>query len=134
MARQPDFDRKVVRDAIISAGGNIARAAKILDAERKTVYNYINRFKSLRGVVEKERQNRRNYRLDLAENNLDAALEAGEWRATEYVLSTLGKHLGYTRTVNINEEKPVEKATIGAAEWIKKTEDRAKSAGIRLTQ
>ena len=136
MARKPDFDRVQVKEAIIEAGGNVARAAKLLGTERQTVYNYINRYKSLRGLVEIEREKRRKYRIDLAENNLDQALEDGDWNATRLVLKTIGKKYGYSESLQLegNELNPVQVATQTADEWKKKTEERARKAGRTLTE
>lgn len=137
MARKQEFTAKQVRGAIQDAGGNIARAADALGVSRRTVYDYIRRYKSLKDVVGAERRFKRAMRVDIAESNLDDALDSGDWRATEYVLSTLGKGRGYMRRsitqVSGSPDEPLPVALLTADEWVDKMREQAKRAGATLT-
>lgn len=133
-ANNAKFSSTEVKKVLIRCSGNISKAAKHLGCERQTVYNYIDRYKSVASALKKVRGNKRDYRILLAESNLDERLEAGEWKATEYVLSTLGKKYGYTRRTDVKYEEEASVVKLEtSSEWIARMHKQAEAAGITLT-
>jgi hypothetical protein len=66
-------------------------AAKILGCTRQTIYNASLRWKTVRDEIASQRERV----VDLAEQKLIDKLNASEWPAIKYTLSTLGKDRGY---------------------------------------
>ena len=73
----------------------MAVAAKLLGCTRWTIYNYIARHPTVKRAYEEQRQTI----VDIAEGKLIAKLDAGEWPAIRYILSTLGRDRGYVERV-----------------------------------
>ena len=90
MAKERYTAQQVI-DALRKARGIMAVAAKLLGCTRYTVYNYIARYPT----VAKAYQEQRDTIVDIAEGKLVAMLDAGEWPAVKYTLSTLGRNRGY---------------------------------------
>lgn len=134
MARQNQFSLREIQDAIKEARGNVVKAADLLGAGRRTVYNYVRRYKSLENLIREERRFTETTRLDVAERNLDDRLEAGDWRATEFVLATVGKKRGYVRgqLLQGDPENPVSVVSTSADQWIEQQKRQAEAAGVTL--
>lgn len=79
----------------IDAHWTLADVARDLGVHRATVYRYLARWPDLVDRL----QQRREALLDLAEDKLREAIEAGELRAIIFVLSTLGRKRGYVSRV-----------------------------------
>lgn len=133
MAKNEKFSYGDIKKALIEEGGNITRAAKRLGASRRAIYYRIEKAKRLGTVVDTERQAKSELRLDLAERNLDNDLEAGRWRATEYVLSTLGKKRGYSRQGSTGKDATPEDNRQSTEDFIKDLDDQARAAGLEIT-
>lgn len=130
------FSKDEIKDALITASGNIVKAAEIAGCDRKTVYNMIERYKTLKRVVDEQRRIKKQIRVELAECNLDKDLEAGEWSATRFVLSTLGKEEGYSTRSEVAgvPGQPTEVILKTAEEWAKQKRKQAEQAGVVLTR
>ena len=93
-----------VIDALEDARGVKAHAARILKCERHTVDNYIDRHPT----VARAYQNLRETMVDMAEHRLMLRLNAGDWAAVKYVLSTLGRRRGYVTGHDVtSDDKPI---------------------------
>lgn len=81
-----------VAKALKASGGLRSVTAQKLGCDRKTVTNYIARYKRLQEVegeiVEQS--------LDLAEGKILTAMKGGDLTATIFYLKTKGKHRGYS--------------------------------------
>ena len=85
------FTTREIIAALLEARGVKAQAARLLGCNRNTVERYI----SLYPTVQEAYAIARAELVDLAESKLVDQLEAGEWPAIRYTLSTLGKDRGY---------------------------------------
>ena len=83
-------DRSTIEKAIVMAFGNLSTAAKSLQVERATLYNWIEQ-EGLNEAV----QEGRNRRLDFAESMLDKGMKDGNMTAIIFYLKTQGKSRGY---------------------------------------
>lgn len=89
------FTAEQVIEALRRSRGIKALAAKALGCNRLTVDNYIQRYPTIKAVYEEQRA----LLVDIAEAQLAKKLDAGEWDAVKYVLSTLGRERGYGDTM-----------------------------------
>ena len=80
-----------VVEALRAARGIKTHAAQTLGCDRLTVDNYIKRHPT----VAKAYQELREAMVDQAERGLIHLLDAEDWQAIKYTLSTLGKDRGY---------------------------------------
>lgn len=85
------LSKKMVQTALEKARGNLSKAADALGVSRQTVYSYMSRYPELKDI----RDNAMEYVLDIAENNLENFVLAGDQRATEFVLRYRGAARGY---------------------------------------
>jgi len=85
------YSAKDVSAALVEARGVKAAAARHLGCSRNTIERYITLYPTVREAYELARAEL----IDLAESKLVEQLEAGEWPAVKYTLSTLGKDRGY---------------------------------------
>ena len=69
----------------------LAAAARQLGVTRRTVYNYVNKYPTIKQALDDARQEN----LDFAENQLMKAVRAGNVTAIMFLLKTLGKDRGY---------------------------------------
>lgn len=92
--------------ALELSGGNITRAAKLIDIDRSLYYK---RCESVDGFQEKMLEIRER-KLDFAEDKLWEHVEYGNLPAIMFYLRTIGKNRGYTTQVEMvgNKDKPVE--------------------------
>jgi len=95
-----------VIEALRKARGIKAVAAKLLGCDRHTVDNYITRHPTVARAYEEQRQTI----VDIAEGQLVKKLDAGEWPAVRYTLSTLGRDRGYVERV---EQQVTGNVTLG---------------------
>lgn len=102
MARER-FTAKQVAAALLEARGVKAAAARLLGCNRNTVERYINAYPTVKEACEIARAEL----IDLAESKLVEQLEAGEWPAIKYTLSTLGKDRGYVERVESTTQATV---------------------------
>jgi hypothetical protein len=100
MAKRPS--KKAYIQALTDAGGIQAAAAKILGVNRSSVCRAVKRYE-LQGLLDEIEDET----LDLAEGKLKVAIKKGDFRAVRFYLETKGKKRGYTRTVQLEAEKPI---------------------------
>ncbi len=77
--------------AVKKAKGNLSSAAQSLGVTRQTLYNYRNRYSTVRDAIDEQRETM----LDNAESVLYDAVLAGEAWAVCFFLKTQGKKRGY---------------------------------------
>lgn len=80
---------------IEGSGGLILPLAQAYGVTRKTIYDWINKNPEYKRAMEEARENL----LDIAESKLLNKVTAGDQRACEFVLRTLGKDRGYVEKV-----------------------------------
>ena len=91
------FTAKQIIEALRKTRGNTTYAAMALGCTRMTIYNYINRYATVKAVFEEEKERT----LDKVELKLeDAAINGQPW-AIKFILSTKGKDRGYSRRQEI---------------------------------
>jgi len=78
-------------DALKESKGMVYIAARKLNCDPKTVYNYAKRYTSVQAAIDAER----GHFVDTAELALNRAVLAGEGWAVCFALKTLGKDRGY---------------------------------------
>jgi hypothetical protein len=91
MARKQKFRPGQVIAALNQCNGLIFLAAERLGCSARTVFNYANRYPSIRAAIEEKKGKR----LDVAEATLDKAVLEGEAWAVQFLLRTQGKERGY---------------------------------------
>ncbi len=91
MSGTPQYTLEQVLDAVRKATGNLSVAAKLLGCSRQTVYNAQKKWKTVAAEIDQQREKV----VDLAEQRLIDRVNAGDWHAVKYVLSTLGRSRGY---------------------------------------
>lgn len=85
------FKIEQVQNAILKANGLISVAAKLLNCDNQTIYNYIKEFPQLKDTL----QEARNKTLDLAENKLFELINEKDKTAIIFFLKTIGRSRGY---------------------------------------
>jgi hypothetical protein len=91
MAGKQKFTPGQVIAALNHCSGLIFLAADRLGCTSRTVFNYANRYPSIRTAIDEKKGKR----LDVAEAKLDAAVLAGEPWAIQFLLRTQGRDRGY---------------------------------------
>jgi len=91
ITKPPQFSAAVVADALRRTRGIYSAAADQVGCHRETVANYVKRYESVRAAAEEGRA----VLVDVAEGQLAQKVEAGEWPAVAFVLTTLGRERGY---------------------------------------
>ena len=89
--RSRPMTAKKVAAALRDANGMVAAAARQLGCDRKVIYRYLKEHDSVRDAREEAAE----YGLDLAQNKLRQAVEAGEPWAIQLTLRTLGRGRGF---------------------------------------
>ena len=92
------FSAQQVIDALTATAGIKSAAAKRLGCHVNTVENYIARYPTVAAAATQARSGI----IDIAESILVRRLNAGEWDAAKFVLTTLGKDRGYGQSVDVN--------------------------------
>jgi len=85
------FKIEQIQNAILKANGLVSVAAKILNCDNQTIYNYIKEFPQLKDTL----QEARNKTLDLAENKLFELINEKDKTAIIFFLKTIGRGRGY---------------------------------------
>lgn len=98
--KQPKFTKEKVIEALNANFGMVYLAAKSLDCQPKTIYNYIERWPDLQEVINKHRGEL----LDTAELKLKQKVLAGDNWAIGFTLKTIGKDRGYVDRQEITGE------------------------------
>ena len=80
-----------VQNAIRKYQGNITIIAESLNVARSTIYDFVEKHNELKQLITDYRM----ARVDKAESVVDACLEKNDFGAAKYILSTLGRSLGY---------------------------------------
>ncbi|MGB1285038.1 MAG: helix-turn-helix domain-containing protein [Aggregatilineales bacterium] len=97
MAKTDQFDREVVIKALEQNNGIVRYAALSLGCSRTTLYNYINKYKT----VEKALKDARESTIDYVEGKLIEQIGNGNITAIIYYLKTQGKHRGYSERFEV---------------------------------
>ena len=85
------FNIQQIQNALLKANGLVSVAAKVLNCDNQTVYNYIKEFPQLNDTL----QEARNKTLDLAENKLFELINEKDKTAIIFFLKTIGRGRGY---------------------------------------
>ena len=91
MSRPNGHTAEEVANAIRDANGMVSAAARKLGVTRKTVYNYINKYVTVKEALADARESL----LDMTEAELFKAIKAGNVTAIMFTLKTIGKDRGY---------------------------------------
>lgn len=83
---------------VIERRGNISAVARALGVSRQTIYRHIEKSAKLQKAVASAREER----IDLAESQLDAAVERGEPWAITLMLRGIGRERGYGAEADVN--------------------------------
>ena len=90
--RPQRFTEEQVAQAVMDAGGILTTAAQKLGCASCTVYEYLNRYPSLKDVLTEAREST----LDFVESKLMKAIDDGNLTAIIFLLKTRGKSRGYS--------------------------------------
>ena len=90
--RPQRFTEEHVAQAVTEAKGILTIAAQNLGCSKSTVYEYLERYPSLKGVLSDARESA----IDFAESALFKAIEGGNVTAMIFYLKTQAKHRGYS--------------------------------------
>lgn len=82
-------------EAIRRARGLLSYAADALGVTRWALYKFVEQHPELYEVIEEARERT----LDLAENNILSKVDSGDYNASQFVLSRLGRNRGYGEKV-----------------------------------
>ena len=96
--RRQRYTAKQVIEALTITRGMVYMAAEKLGCDPKTVYNYIDRYESVKEALD----GANGRALDKSETALMKQIEKGNIIAIKYHLSTKGKHRGYTAEVEVD--------------------------------
>lgn len=91
------LDPELVKLALENSAGIILHAASALKIDRKTLSSWLKRHPE----VAEEADDHKQSVVDLAESNVIKAVRAGDYRASEFVLVTLGKSRGWTQRTEV---------------------------------
>jgi hypothetical protein len=95
------FTEKQVVEAILLNKGLIYNTAQSLGCTRQTVYDYRDKYESVRQAIEDARYQI----LDVAEDRLFKAVESGEPWAIPFMLRTIGKSRGYVERQEVTGDQ-----------------------------
>lgn len=85
-------DKQVVIDAIRDSGAIMSTIAKRLGVEWHTAKRWCNSWEATKQALDDEEQKM----LDLAESKLFSSIHSGNTQDAKWLLSTKGKHRGYS--------------------------------------
>jgi hypothetical protein len=91
MADKPHFSPEAVAAALTQTRGIYAAAALVVGCERTTIERYVKKYATVAAAAAAARATL----VDRAEGQLTRKIDAGEWPAIVFVLTTLGKDRGY---------------------------------------
>ena len=92
MAKTDQFDKETVIAALERNNGIVRYAALSLGVSRTTLYNYINKYKTVKKALKDSREST----IDYVEGKLMEQIGSGNITAIIYYLKTQGKHRGYS--------------------------------------
>lgn len=95
MARPEAIDREELISAIWAAQGKVTVAAQRLGCTVRTIYNYAEKYSTVRNAIDEARAMWDEKLVDLAELKLFQEVNDGSAWAIKYALSTKGKSRGY---------------------------------------
>lgn len=95
MAGRETIDREVLINTIWQCDGKISDVAAAMGCSVKTIYNYVDRWQTVRDAVDGARVGWKEKLVDKAEHGLANKLDAEHWLAIRYALDTLGQDRGY---------------------------------------
>lgn len=98
MAGKPAYTVTDMAEAIRETAGIKTAAARRIGCSVGTVNNYIERYPTVAAAYEQARAGI----VDMAESVLVRRLNAGEWDAAKFVLTTLGKDRGWTPRTDVD--------------------------------
>jgi hypothetical protein len=108
MAKKEQLTPEQVIEALTATGGLAYVAAERLGVSARTVYNYANRYATVREAI----QHQKGKRLDAAEASLWKAVLAGEAWAVCFYLKTQGKERGYVERTELGGNVVVRKEIV----------------------
>lgn len=91
------FTAQEVIDALEGSKGIVSQAARKLRCSRTTIYNYIDKYTTVKQALEDEREDL----LDFVEGKLLENIKDGNMTAIIFYLKTQGKHRGYVERQEI---------------------------------
>lgn len=91
---KPRYTPEQVAEALVEAGGIVTVAAARLGCHRKTVYDYMKRYASVRSAALDGRERT----IDLAEAALFNQIRNGNVTAIIFLLKTIGASRGYAQS------------------------------------
>jgi hypothetical protein len=83
------FKPQEVVDAIVEWMGSVAKAARALNVERQTIYNYRNEYPEIAAAIETARNSYKETCQELGKDNHLTRLQDGDAAATAYELAKL---------------------------------------------
>lgn len=95
MPKPEKLDRKEIIDAIKKYHGKVAFVAQSLSVSTATIYNYVNKYSTVKAALDDAQNNWDEGLLDTAESKLQKAVNNGDVWAIRYILNTKGKKRGY---------------------------------------
>lgn len=101
--RKQRYTAEEVVEAIRATRGRVHSVARRLGCDARTIYNYAERYASVRDELDMQR----GLRGDTAEFKLDEAIDRGEAWAVKYYLSTQCKDRGYVERQEITGQDGV---------------------------
>ncbi len=103
--RKEKFTAEEVSQAIIKAKGILSVAADLLGCSRRTIYNYIQKYKTVKDVAEDQKEKT----TDWVFNKLLMAIKKDNLTAIMFYLKTVGKDRGFTERFEHTgaDEKPI---------------------------
>lgn len=100
MPRAQRYTPTQVAEALLASRGIYTATAQRLGCDAKTVERYIARYVQCADAAKEARRGI----VDLAEAKLINKLNAGEWPAIHYTLSTLGKDRGWGQSIDVRHK------------------------------
>ena len=98
------YTTQQIIDALKESKGMVYVAARRLNCDPTTVYNYAKRYATVQAAIESER----GHFVDTAELALNRAVLAGEGWAVCFALKTLGKERGYVERRQIEHSGKID--------------------------
>ena len=102
MSEKQRYSAQEVVDALIATAGIKTAAARHLGCHHDTITNYINRYPTVAAAYQQARDSI----IDKAESVLVQRLNAREWDAAKFVLTTLGRDRGWGQQVGVSHSGP----------------------------
>ena len=95
------------KDQIPTSGGVVTNVAERLGVSRRTVYKYMDRWKTVKEAMDEERE----AFVDFTENQLIRKVAEGHITAIIFTLKTIGKSRGYIESYKLSgdeDEAPIQ--------------------------